>query len=165
MMLPARTLTLLCVLASALALGTALASEAWDGLVPCALCLLERWPYRFAIALGLLALVVPPRFVRVLLAMLLVVMVVGVGLALTHIGVEQGWWPSPMPECTAPRLSGRTPADRLANMPVHPAKPCDDPTRLPGVPLSMAELNFLGALGISLLAAISLGTATRKRPP
>ncbi len=158
MMLPARTAALLCILASALVLGTALIAERWGGLVPCALCLLERWPYRIAILIGVLALVVPARFVRVMLALMLFVMLAGVVLATTHVGVERGWWPSPLPECAAPRLHGNTIAERLANLPARPAKPCDEVTLLvPGVPVSMAAMNLIYALGISAVIAISLG--------
>ena len=39
----------------------AYALENWAGLVPCALCLLERWPYRIAFVLGLLAVVAAAR--------------------------------------------------------------------------------------------------------
>ena len=52
-----RSIALLSAIAAALALGIALASEHWGGLVPCAFCLLERWPYRIAIALGLVGYV------------------------------------------------------------------------------------------------------------
>ena len=58
---------LACALAAAAALVFAYALENWDGLVPCALCLLERWPYRIALVLGLLALVVPGHLARLLL--------------------------------------------------------------------------------------------------
>jgi disulfide bond formation protein DsbB len=69
--------------------------------------------------------------------------------------VEWGLWPSPLPECAAPRLGTGSIAERLAAMPAHPAKPCDDPTYLiPRLPVSMAEMNFLYALLISALLAI-----------
>ncbi len=62
-------------------------------------------------------------------------MAASVALAAVHVGVEQGWWPSPLPECAAPDLGGGSIAERLARMPAHPAKPCDDPTYLvPGLP-------------------------------
>ena len=54
-----RKLALLAALGAAAALGVAYASEVWGGLVPCALCLVERWPYRVSIVLGLLAFLCP----------------------------------------------------------------------------------------------------------
>jgi len=146
------------VLASAAALGGALASERWLGLVPCALCLWERWPYRLAIALGLIALAAPRRVARWTLAAAAAAALAGAGLAATHVGVEQGWWPSPLPECAAPSLGGGSVAERLARMPATPSKPCDEPTFLvPGLPVSMAAMNLILALALAGFLAISVG--------
>jgi disulfide bond formation protein DsbB len=138
---------LAAAVAAAAALGIALASEHWGGLVPCALCLVERWPYRIAVILGLAAAVLPPSGARAALALLALSMLVGAVFAAIHVGVEFHWWPSPLPECAAPTFSGGSIAERLAHMPATPAKPCDDPTYLvPGLPLSMAEMNLLFAV-------------------
>lgn len=142
---------------SAAALGAAFASEWWLGLVPCALCLWERWPYRIAIAFGLLALVLPRRAALWTLAAAVLALLAGAGLAGVHVGVEQGWWPSPLPECAAPTLGGGSIADRLARMPATVAKPCDEPTYLvPGLPVSMAAMNLAFALALSGFLAISM---------
>jgi len=157
-----RRAALAATLLSGAALGAALASEAFMGLVPCALCLWERWPYRVAIALGLLALVLP-RFRRPLLALTALALLAGAGLGLVHVGVEQGWWPSPLPECAAPKLGGGTMAERLARMPALPAKPCDEPTYLlPGLPVSMALMNLVFALAVAALLAISVARQRRE---
>lgn len=140
------------------ALGAAFAAEWWGGLVPCALCLVERWPYRILAMLGVAALFVPSR---ALFALMLLAALAGVASAVVHVGVEQGAWPSPLPECAAPRLSGSI-AERLAAMPATPSKPCDEPTYLvPAVPVSMAGLNLLLALALS--AAVAMSLATRRR--
>jgi len=145
------------VAASAVALGGALASERWLGLVPCAICLWERWPYRLAIVLGLLALVVPRRFTRWALAAATLAVLAGAGLAALHVGVEQGWWPSPLPECAAPSLGGGSIAERLARMPATVSKPCDEPTYLvPGLPVSMAAMNLALALALAGFLAMSI---------
>ena len=142
--LPYRATGLLAASAAALALGIAYLSETWGGLVPCALCLLERWPYRVAIALGLAASVLPYGMGRVALAMLAMVILTGVGFAAIHAGVEFHWWPSPLPECAAPSFGGGSIAERLSRMPAVPAKPCDEPVFLiPWLPLSMAAMNLL----------------------
>ncbi len=149
-----RGLALLSALAAGFALGLAEASEHWGGLVPCALCLLERWPYRAAIVLGLVAAVVPRQFARGLLMLVVLTMLVSAALAVVHVGVELHYWPSPLPECAAPRFTGGTLAERLSIMPSRPAKPCDAPTFLiPGLPLSMAAMNLLFAV----VFALSLG--------
>ena len=139
-----RLLSLLAALAAAAALGIALASEHWGGLIPCALCLWGRHPYRIAIVLGLIGAVLPPRFGRWALGLLVLVMLGSVAVAAVHVGVEWGFWPSPLPECAAPDLTGLTIAERLARMPALPGKPCDEPTYLvPGLPLSMAMMSLL----------------------
>lgn len=154
-LIAARPAALVATLVSAAALAAALATERWLGLVPCALCLWERWPYRVAIVVGLLALVLP-RLGRPLLAVMALVLLAGAGLGLVHVGVEQGWWPSPLPECAAPNLGGGTMAERLARMPLFPSKPCDEPTYLvPGLKLSMAAMNLLLALALAVFLAIS----------
>ncbi len=144
------------------ALGAAFASEWWLGLVPCALCLWERWPYRVLIALGLLALLLRGRAARAALGAAALVALAGAGLGLVHVGVEQGWWPSPLPECAAPSLSGGSIAERLARMPAQPSKPCNEPALLiPGVPVSMAAMN----LALSLALAGILAMSALRRPP
>ena len=143
----------------------ALGSERWLGLVPCALCLWERWPYRVAIALGLLGAVLPHRAARIALWGAVLVLLSGVALSAVHVGVEQGWWPSPLPECMAPNLSGLSISERLARMPAVPSKPCDEPTYLiPWLPVSMAEMNVIFALALASGLAI-FALRNRRSPP
>ncbi len=159
-----RTLALLCAVAAGAALGIALASERWGGLVPCALCLWERWPYRVAIVLGLLGFVLPERWGRPVLALLVLALLVAAAFAFVHVGVEWGFWPSPLPECAAPRFAGGSIADRLASMPLAPSKPCDEPTYLiPGLPVSMAAMNLLYALAFAAMLAAALWFGRRRR--
>jgi disulfide bond formation protein DsbB len=158
-----RTLALLSALAAGAALAAALAIENWVGLAPCALCLLERWPYRIAIVLALAAVVVPPRLARALLVLVVLTLLADVALAFIHVGVEAHWWPSPLPECAAPRFVGGSIAERLASMPAHPAKPCDDPSYLiPGLPVSLAMMNLLFALVFAVGLAIFLWRSDRR---
>jgi disulfide bond formation protein DsbB len=155
---PPRTLAVLFVLAAAAALAAAYGIETWGGMVPCALCLLERWPYRVIIVLGLAAAVAPHGLVRPLLVVAILCGLAGAAIAAVHVGVEWHWWPSPLPECAAPHFTSGSVADRLANMPAHPSKPCDEPIFLiPGLPLSIAALNMLFALALSGGVAIFLG--------
>lgn len=151
---------LVAAVLAGLGLGAALLSEAVLGLVPCALCLLERWPYRAAILLGALSLA-SPRGARLMVGLAALAMLASAGLGLLHVGVEQAWWPSPLPECSAPQLGGGSVADRLARMPARPAKPCDEPTYLvPDLPVSMAAMNLV----LSAALAMWLGaTAARRR--
>jgi disulfide bond formation protein DsbB len=159
-----RTAAVLTALGAAAVLGVAFASEVWGGLVPCALCLVERWPYRIVIVLALLAAVVRGGLARLLMLLVVLCLLAGAGIAAVHVGVELKWWPSPLPECAAPRFTGGSIAERLATMPAHPAKPCDDPTYLiPGLPVSMAAMNLLYALAFSVAVAMSLRDRQRRR--
>ncbi|MCK8786349.1 disulfide bond formation protein B [Roseomonas sp. NAR14] len=135
------------------------ASEGWWGLAPCELCLWQRWPYWAAAALALLGLVLPRRPMLLLAA---VAVLASGAVGAFHVGVEQGWWPSPLAGCQAPRGSGGTASveDLLRDMPLVPSKPCDAPTYLiPGLPLSMAGMNVIYALGV---AGLAFGLARRK---
>jgi disulfide bond formation protein DsbB len=124
------------------------------GLVPCALCYLERWPYRVAIVLALVAIGWRP--VRAALRPLLIAAFLAAALlAFVHAGVELQWWRSPLPECAAPVLRTGSIRDLLASMPAHPAKPCDDPTYIvPFIPVSIADLNLGYALACAGIVAI-----------
>jgi len=147
----------LAALAAAAALGFALAAEAFLGVVPCALCLLERWPWRIAIGLALAGLLLPRRLARWVLALAGLAVLGGAAVAAVHAGVEWHWWPSPLPECAAPHFSGGSVAERLAAMPLRPAKPCDEPSFvIPGLPLSTAVLNLVASLAFAAGVAIFL---------
>jgi disulfide bond formation protein DsbB len=159
-----RTLALLTAVGAGVALALALGSQAWEGLAPCALCLLERWPYRVAIVLAMLAALLPPHFARILLGVVVLALLADAGLGFVHIGVEAHWWPSPLPECAAPHFVAGSIAQRLASMPLHPAKPCDDPSYLiPGFPLSLAGMNLVYALAFAVALSVGLWR-TERRP-
>ena len=166
-----RLALVLSALVAATALGVALAAENLGTLVPCALCLLERWPYRIVIGLSVIGLVLPTFLARIALFLVALTLVGSVAMAEVHVGVEAGWWSSPLPECAAPRLMHGTIAERLANMPERPSKPCDEPTYLlPGLPLSIAGMNlafglvFLGGVITSLVRTRSTATRCRRNP-
>jgi disulfide bond formation protein DsbB len=153
----------LAALAAAVALGTAFASEWWGGLVPCALCLVERWPWRVAIAFGVLGMLLPPRLSRAALVGVLLAGLAAIGASGTHVGVEFGWWPSPLPECAAPKFSQGSIAERLRSMPSLPSKSCEDPDYpIAAIPLSFAQAGFFYALAFSAGTAILLAYSRRR---
>lgn len=166
MMIPRLRFALLtCALAAAAALGLALASERFGGLVPCALCLVERWPYRFTMILALVGLVLPRLWGWVALWICILLLLAAAGAGFVHVGVEHGWWLSPLPECMAPDLRGLSISERLARMPATPSKPCDEPTYLISwLPVSMAEMNVIYALAVAAGLAI-FALRNRRNPP
>ena len=154
--LPLRAVAAFALLAAAFALGLALASEYWGGLLPCSLCLLERWPYRIAILLAAIAVIAPRPAIAPLLWLAVLVMLMDASLAVIHVGVEQHFWENPIGECAAPHIGGSL-ADRLLQLSSRPPQPCDRASYLiPFVPLSMAAMNVLYAAGLAGVLAMYL---------
>lgn len=145
---------LVVALAALAALGVAYYVQDFDALYPCPLCLLERWPYRIVILLGLLAALTGGLPARLILGLAVLALMGDAAIAFVHVGVEFHWWQSPLPECNGILTPG-------APLPMTPAKPCDDPTFLiPHLPVSMAAMNFLYA---ALFALLLLGYVARSK--
>ena len=166
---PKPTRGLFWMLAGGFALALAFWAEHVAGMAPCELCLWERWPYRVLVGLGLLWALcagLRPSFGnaagRLFGTLVSLTLLVSIGIGLLHVGVEQGWWPSPLPECAAPHFVAGSFSERLASMPVRPAKPCDAPNRLfAWLPVSMTTLDVVYAA--SLLAIGLAGMPARRR--
>lgn len=159
-----RPVLALATLLAALGLGTALASERWGGMIPCPLCLVERWPYRVAILFGLVGVFLPHAWARYAGALFALAMLAGVAAGGTHVGVERGFWPSPLPECRGVDTHGMSIAQRLAAMPARPSKPCEDAVYpLPWLPISFAEMDLI--LATVLAAGVASTVIARWRRP
>ena len=149
---------LLAALAALAALGIAYWAQDFGRLVPCPLCLWERWPYRIVVVLGLLAALVPRSAGRLVLALAVAALLAGSGFAFLHVGVERGWWPSPLPECNGILTPG-------APLPLVPAVPCDKPVFLwPFLPVSMATMDLFYALAFAAALLIYLLHRPRRLP-
>lgn len=108
MMLSTRAFAGFVLAASAVVLGAALFSQYWGGLVPCELCVLQRWPWAVAITIAIVALFAGHRpslpWVALVLAL---VFLVGAGFAFYHLGVEQRWFAGPS-ACTPSTAAATT---------------------------------------------------------
>jgi disulfide bond formation protein DsbB len=137
-------------------------SEIWPGLAPCALCLWQRWPYWAAVGLAALALAMPVHVRAWALRAAGVAVLGSAAMAGLHVGVEFGWWPSPLPACQAAQMgAGVSVDDLLRSLNPTPSKPCDEPAYLiPGLPLSMAQMNLIYAL--ALAGFVFRGAAVRR---
>ncbi|MDE2333063.1 MAG: disulfide bond formation protein B [Rhodospirillales bacterium] len=141
----------LTFLISLATVGTAMGLERWGGLVPCALCLAERWPWRLAAVIALMGILTPPRRAGLMGWVVVLILLAGVALSVVHVGVEWRLWPSPAPECQAPQFHAGTIAQRLASLPAKPSRACEDATYLiPGLPISMAMMNLLDSLAVAV---------------
>ena len=138
--------------ASAAVLGTALLSQYWGGLAPCELCLLQRWPWRVAIVVSLVLLLVGNRPALPWVALLLaVVFGVGAALAAYHVGVEQHWFAGPS-ACTT-STAAATLEDMKRQILGTQAVLCDQVQwSLYGV--SLAGWNLLASLAMAAICAL-----------
>lgn len=153
----AREIGLAAGLASLALLAAALAFEHIGGLMPCPLCLWQRWPHGIAVLLGMAILVQPARPVALLGV---AAMLVGAGLGLYHAGIEAGWWAGPV-GCGAPDIAGLTPEELLERILAAPMVRCDE-VAWSFAGLSMAGWNALwsaGLAGLWALAAVRAGRA------
>jgi disulfide bond formation protein DsbB len=142
---------LLAALLAAAAPLLALGSERWPGLAPCALCLWQRWPYWVAAGIAVAALALPVAWRAWAVRAAAVAVLASGAVAALHVGVEFGWWPSPLPACLAPSVGGGTVDDLLRGLAASPSKPCDEPAYLiPALPLSMAQMNLIYAMGLAV---------------
>jgi disulfide bond formation protein DsbB len=153
------------LLASAIVLGTALASQYLGGLMPCELCLAERWPWAAAIVSAFVAMVIGNRpalpWVAALLAL---VFAASSALAFYHVGVEQHWFAGPA-ACTAPASPADTVAALEAQLLHQQPVPCDQPAwSLFGVSLAGWNLVASFIMLLCCLAAALWSRTHRRRP-
>jgi len=151
---PVPAAALLLAAGSAFALAAAWYFQLVVGLAPCPLCLDQRIPYYAGLPLGLIAAALAWQgrkgLARTVLAVLAVAMLVNVGLAAYHAGVEWGFWPGPTACTGAPVIAT---GDILSALKGTRVPRCDEAAwRLFG--LSMAGWNALIAAGLTLVAGL-----------
>ena len=151
------TRTQLIIVAAAGSLGLLLGAFAFQyigGLVPCVLCLYQRWPHAAAVLIGLLGLKIGGRVLPLLGAL---AAATSAAIGVFHVGVEQKWWDG-LATCTVDTLSGVSGADLLnTDLTVGAPVRCDAiPWEMFGV--SMAGWNVIVS---GLLVLIWLAAARR----
>lgn len=147
---------LLALLAPALLLGGALASQHIGGLHPCEMCYWQRWPHEVAIALAILAygLSGQPSWSRALVLLAAVAIAVSGAIGVFHAGVEYGWWEGLTTCARGP--SGGSSDDLLKAIMAAPLVRCDQAQwTLAGISLAgfNALFSFAAAIAIWALAA------------
>lgn len=121
------------------------------GLAPCILCLLQRWPYVLAIGLGVLAWRVPAARPAVYF-WATVTFLVGGGVAIFHVGVEQAWWLGTSACGGAAFQQGMTAQQMVADLLATPPVACDQVAwDLFGI--SMAGFNVMLSAGLVVVCA------------
>ena len=78
----------------AVVLSAVYASQHLGGLRPCALCLYQRWPWWVALGLAVLAMALRghAKLQMAVIGLASMSLLVGAGIAVFHVGVEQHWW-------------------------------------------------------------------------
>ena len=145
----------LLIISATAVIATALASEIFGGLGPCALCLQQRWPYYIAIPILIvcgLARGSAPASSAPLLALVGLIFLVGAGLGAYHAGVEYKWWAGPSGCGGGTSLADNTRA-LLQALQNEKVVRCDEAAfTLFG--LSMAGYNFLASLALAALSGL-----------
>lgn len=142
----------LATLGSAALLAGAFGFQYLGGLAPCHLCLLQRYPHAAAIAIGIVALLIPKALLHRLLPLAgALATLTTAGYGLYHTGVERHWWLGPT-TCTSGSIGNVSAKDLLAQLQAAPLVQCDVAAwSMWG--LSMASWNMVASL---LLTAIWL---------
>lgn len=131
-------------------LAGAFAFQYIGGLVPCELCLWQRWPHAAAVLIGAAVMALPSR---VLCALGAVAAATTSGIGVYHTGVERGWWAGPS-RCTGGGGLGNT--NDLLNFSDAPKVVMCDQVQWEMLSLSMASWNAIASAVFVLLWLMAL---------
>ena len=133
-------------------LGSALLFQYVGGLVPCDLCIWQRWPHLAIIVIAFIGLrgIMP----RGMLWLTFIAGTISVGLSGYHAGIEYGFWVGPA-GCTANLALDEDIKTLTQQLLITPLVRCDE-VQWSLFGLSMAGWNALISLDIIAVALISL---------
>lgn len=147
--------SLLLALAAFAILGSAFALQYLGGVVPCQMCIWQRWPYAVLAVIGLTGAFWRPT---AMLALALLTLLASVGLAGYHVSVEQGWLALPS-GCAAGADAGSV--EELKAM-LKSAPPTCDQVTFTLFGFSLAAWNLVSSLGLTLFTLIVLLASRRQ---
>jgi disulfide bond formation protein DsbB len=165
---PARTAALTVAAVAAATLAGAWYFQLVLDLVPCPLCLEQRYAYYLAIPLGALVALAAakgaPRAVLLAgLAILAAAALGNAGLGTYHAGVEWGLWQGPT-ECTGPIGNFGSAADMLRRLDTVKVVRCDE-VQWRFLGLSLAGYNVLISLLMAAVAVWGVARSTKAVRP
>ena len=143
---------LMCAAISASLYAGALWFQYVGGLMPCSMCLWQRWPHIIIVLLAVIALFV--RMPRLVLTAIVLTAATSVILAAYHAGVEWQLWSGPG-GCTASLTNNGDLTSLTESLLATPVVRCDE-VAWSFLGLSMAGWNSLFSLDICLIALICL---------
>lgn len=152
--MPSRAAALAVLVVAAATIAGALASQHVFGLVPCKLCLWQRWPYYAGVPLAAATALAPGSSLRRLgLACLALLFTASAVLGIYHAGAEWGFWPGPS-DCGGGVAGPASAGDLLRSLETLRITSCTEAAwRLFGV--SLAGWNALISLGIAAGASVA----------
>lgn len=167
---PAATSPALAASLAVMLMAAATIAGAWFfqlvlGIVPCPLCLEQRYAYYLAIPLGLLIALAarggaPRPLLLAGLAILALASLANAGLGTYHAGVEWGFWKGPT-DCSGPVVNLGSATDLLSRLDTVKVVRCDE-VQWRFLGLSLASYNVLISLLMAATAAWGF-VATAKR--
>ncbi|NDF12244.1 MAG: disulfide bond formation protein B [Proteobacteria bacterium] len=153
-------MALFFLLVGVTALGGAFISQYGFDLKPCVLCIYQRYPFGIVIALAALLYGFRDKKVRDgIITLAIITLLVGGGIAVFHVGVEQKWWEGTT-HCGSDLNSDSIEALRAKIMGAATVR-CDEP-QFVFLGLSMAGYNVLYSFGAALFASYYLCTLRDK---
>lgn len=153
---PALTASVLVTLISAVTIAGAWFFQLVLEILPCPLCLEQRYAYYLAIPLGALTALAarsgaPRPLLLAGLAILAVATLANAGLGAYHSGVEWGFWKGPT-DCSGPVVNLGSAADLLSKLDTVKVVRCDE-VQWRFLGLSLAGYNVLISLLMATIAA------------
>lgn len=157
-----RAVPSLILVASLASLGFAMTAQFAFDLEPCILCIYQRIPFITAALLAILALSLKASssLIPAIIILCGLVFLVGAGIAVYHVGVEQHWWVS---GCSG-ALDQNVSLEQLrASLMRKPEKACDEiDWTLFGISMATYNVFFSGGLGAaSIFAGVKLSKINR----
>ncbi|WP_064710618.1 disulfide bond formation protein B [Rhizobium bangladeshense] len=157
---PGFTYSLLLAIGMAAAVGAALGFQYIGGYIPCALCLLQRQPYYYAIPIAIIGAVsslvgLPNWITRALILAAGVLMLVTAGMGVYHAGVEWHFWPGPATCSTTANGMTSNAGDLLTELNTIKGPSCTD-AALRVLGLSFAGWNVIAGILLAAFAFVGV---------
>ncbi|OWV71621.1 hypothetical protein ATY77_14025 [Rhizobium sp. R634] len=155
--------SILLAIGMAAVVGAALGFQYIGGYIPCALCLLQRQPYYYAIPIALLGTIsamvgLPNWITRALILAAGILMLVTAGMGVYHAGVEWHFWPGPATcSTTANSMMGNA-GDLLTELNTIKGPSCTD-AALRVLGLSFAGWNVIAGILLAAFAFVGVRKA------
>ena len=137
---------------SACLLGGAFAFEYLGGLIPCTMCIWQRWPHAIIIVAALIGLrgITPAT----MMGLIAITAAVSIGLGGYHAGVEWHLWQGPG-GCTASLETNMAVTDLVDQLLATPVVRCDE-VAWSFLGISMAGWNVIFSMDILLIALLAM---------